>query len=159
MRFGAALLVLLLAWGENYAQDKIGCYFDISISNETTYLSDYSLKNMVVKVLEKNLPSEFYRSYNENETFRVFIKVVLLETQNLAGTKTGIAFGIYTGLRTWPINLGFMPEDMTIGVTGNRYDMDFIKTGMDNLTSKVFGQYDELKEIIRKSLDQNSLDD
>ena len=142
-----------------FSQDKTGCYFNIKISNETSYHSDSALKNTIVKVIEETLPSDFYRSFNSEEPIQVILQIDLIESQNISGTKTGVVFGVYAALRTYPLNFAFMPEETTIGITGDLYDIEFIRKGVFRIVNNVFGQYDDLKEILNNYQNSSTTQD
>ena len=141
----------------SHSQEKVRCYFDIKISNSTYTISDYSLKNLAIKSIEQNLPTYLERSYDSDESMHFLIKISLMTIKNKVGDEIGLVFSIYGAIRTYPFMItALMPEDNKMGITGDKYDLEFIKSSMDRLVSKIFGQYDELRELIFQYLKETN---
>ncbi len=138
-----------------HSQEKTKCYFDIQIKNQTYSISDYSIKNLAIKSIEQNLPTYMERNYDSDESMHFLIKISLMPVKNKLGDEIGLVFSIYGAIRTYPYMItGLMPEDDTIGITGDKYDLEFLKSSINGLVSGIFGEYDETRELIFKYLNE-----
>jgi hypothetical protein len=152
-----AFLFIILLYSSAFGQNKTRCYFDVTMLNESPTLSDYALKNLAIKCIEANIPSSMERSYDQNESMRVVLKITVIPIKNRLGEALGNAFSVYGSLRTYPTMITIlMPEDQTMGYSGDIYDSIFIKQLIDDVVGNIFGKLDELKEMFMQYM--NSID-
>jgi len=151
-------LFIILLYSSAFGQNKTKCYFDIEILNEATTLSDYALKNLAIKCVEENMPSSMERSYDQNESMKAVIKITIMPIKNRLDEVMGNVFSVYGSIRTYPTMITIlMPEDQTMGYSGDIYDSTFLKQLINGVVGNIFGKLDELKEMFMQYM--NTLDD
>lgn len=97
------------------------------------------------------------RSYDQNESMRLVLKITIIPIKNRLGEALGNAFSVYGSLRTYPTMITIlMPEDQTMGYSGDIYDSIFIKQLRDDVVGNIFGKLDELKEMIMQYMKESN---
>jgi len=102
------------------------------------------------------MPNSIERSLDANESCRILVWIKIITVKNRNKDEIGIAYSIYGAMRTYPTMItSSLPEDFTMGITGDKTDLEFLKGSIDELVSGIFGEFDEMLEIMSQYLKES----
>jgi len=149
-------IILLLFVTVVYPQEKSPIYFDINISNNVNSISTSALKNVTARLIEKNMPNNFVRSYDDRTTVQCKFSIILISSDNRYGETIGVVFAVYGSIRTYPATfIALMPENLRVGITPEIYDTNFIEAAINAIAGGIFGQLDTIRELLETLSNEN----
>ncbi len=144
-----AFLLLLIFSSARANENLTEIYYKLYVSSDSQYYLVGQLESIIKRCIDRHLPSNFRRSYDEEAPVRFVVYASVMDVRNNAGQITGTIFSSHSSIRAYPSMFDDLtPEKLGLGVTAGEYDSEFIEDYISREVSIVFSEYDEIREAI-----------
>ncbi len=148
MKFFICSLVLFMT-SITSAIENGTLYYKLYVDNSSEYYSSPQIEMIIKNCIDKNIISGLARTYDEEAPLRIVVFAAIMDVKNLAGEITGTIFSSHTSIRTYPSAYDALtPEKLGLGITGDKYDTEFIKSYFDREISTIFGEFDRMRDLL-----------
>ena len=140
-------LLILVTTSFAHAEEPSAIYYRLVTNIESEFYNQQQIESIIKRVIDHNLPSSFVRSYDQEAVYQIVIWTSIMDVENREGNYSGTIFSSHVSIRTYPMIIdAFMPENLSIGITGNQYSTDLIESYFNREVAAVFGQFDAILE-------------